>query len=52
MSPPYKIFCSNLEKNLSEQPTQFTLKNELLRDFIALLATEIDRSEAVFLGRI
>ena len=39
-------------KKLREQSTQFKLQNELLRNFIALLATEINGSEAVFLGRI
>ena len=37
------------KKKLSDQSTQFKLKNELLRTFIALLATEINGSEAVFL---
>ena len=35
-----------------KQSTQFKLQNELLRNFIALLATEINGLEAVFLGRI
>ena len=35
-----------------EQSTQFKIKNELLRNFIALLATEINGLEAVFLGQI
>ena len=50
--PPPKKNCPNLKKKLSEQSTQFKLQNELLRNFIALLATEINGSEAVFLGRI
>ena len=50
--PPQKKNCPNLKKNLSEQSTQFKLQNELLRNFIALLATEINGSEAVFLRRI
>ena len=41
-----------MKKELSEQSTQFKLKIELLCGLIALLATEINRSAAVFLGRI
>ena len=37
------------EKKLSGQSIKFKLKNELLCNFITLLATEIDRLEAVFL---
>ena len=51
-APTKKKNCPNLKKKLSEQSTQFKLQNELLRNFIALLATEINGSEAVFLGRI
>ena len=50
--PPQKKFCPNLKKKLSKQSTQRKLKNELLSDIMALLATEISRSEAVFLWQI
>ena len=42
----------NLKKKLSGESTKFKLKNELLCDSIALSETEINGSEAVFLGRI
>ena len=48
--PPYKKYFVRIwKKKLSDQSTQFKLKNELLRTFIALLATEINGSKAVFL---
>ena len=51
--PPTKNILSEYEKiYISEQSTKSKLKNELLHNFIALLATEINGSEAVFLGRI
>ena len=38
------------KKKLSEQSTQFKPTNDLLRNLVALLATEINGSETVFLG--
>ena len=37
---------------VGHESTQFKLKNELLCDFIALLATKINGLEVVFLGHI
>ena len=48
-----KINCFKWEIDRESQATDhLKLKNEQLRNFIALLATEINVLEAVFLGQI